>query len=80
MTATPNKKRIGRPMKAATPGTRVGLGLRVKADTKARLIEGAKANSRSLSQEAEMRIERSFRDDEIIERLARIERALIGTA
>jgi hypothetical protein len=53
-------KRIGRPTREAKPGERVTLGLRVTADMKNRIEEQATKNGRSLSQEAEMRLERSF--------------------
>src|SRR5262245_8525493 len=50
-------------------GERVPLGLRVTLDTKARLDAAARYNGRSLSQEAEFRLEQSFDSD----RLSRIE-------
>jgi hypothetical protein len=53
-------KRIGRPTKPPTPGERVALGLRVTADVKNKLEKAAVDNGRSLSQEAEFRLERSF--------------------
>ncbi|MGE0117654.1 MAG: TraY domain-containing protein [Dongiaceae bacterium] len=57
---TGQRKRAGRPTKAAPPGTRASLGLKVTADTKRRLEEAAKASGRTQSQEAEARLERSF--------------------
>jgi hypothetical protein len=59
MALTP-KKRIGRPLKKATPGTRFSLGLKVTADIKTRLDAAAEASGRSQSQEADFRLERSF--------------------
>lgn len=53
-------KRVGRPTKAPTDGNRVSLGLRVTAEMKRRLDAAALKNSRSQSQEAEMRLARSF--------------------
>jgi hypothetical protein len=71
-----DKKRIGRPIKPGVSGARVSLGLRVTGDTKSRLDNAALASGRSQSQEAELRLEQSFRDDrieamlrEILERL-----------
>src|SRR5687768_8282473 len=57
------KKRRGRPVKAPVEGERIPLSLRVTAKLK-RDLEGA-AGGRSLSQEAEHRLERSFSDDEL---------------
>ena len=54
---------MGRPLRATppTPGERVPLSLRVTADIRTRLEEAALESGRSLSQEAEMRLERSIR-------------------
>ena len=54
------KKRIGRPIKAPKPGERVQLGLRVTPEMKKRLEKAAIKNGRSISQEAELRLERSL--------------------
>jgi len=54
------KKRIGRPTKKPSPGERVPLGLRVTPEMKERLERAATRNGRSISQEAEMLIERSL--------------------
>jgi hypothetical protein len=54
------KKRIGRPTKPPAPGERVPLGLRVTPEMKGRLEAAAQQNGRSLSQEAELRLERSL--------------------
>jgi hypothetical protein len=57
------KKRRGRPVKAPVEGDRIPLSLRVTADLKRKLEQSA--GGRSLSQEAEYRLERSFLDDEL---------------
>ena len=44
----------------AAPGERAGLSLRVTPVVKKRLERAAEKNGRSLSQEAELRLERSF--------------------
>jgi hypothetical protein len=59
------RKRMGRPTKPAVEGTRVSLGLRVTAEVKNKLEEAAIKSGRSISQEAELRIERSFEDDRL---------------
>ena len=58
-------KRIGRPTKPPVEGERVPLGLRVTAEAKRKLEEAAIKSGRSISQEAELRIERSFDEDRI---------------
>jgi len=54
------KKRIGRPTKPPKAGQRVPLGLRVTPEMKKRLEKAATKKGRSLSQEAELRLERSL--------------------
>jgi hypothetical protein len=56
-------KRIGRPTKAGKEGEKSALGVRASAELKQRLIHAAERNGRSLSQEAEMRLERSFSEE-----------------
>lgn len=56
--------RIGRPIKTPESGERVTLGLRVTADMKGRLGDEAVRNGRSLSQEAEIRLEQSFKEED----------------
>lgn len=56
-------KRRGRPTKAPVEGERVPLSLRVTAELKRDLDRSAEAVGRSLSQEAEIRLERSFADE-----------------
>jgi len=64
------KRRVGRPTRPPRPGERVTLGLRVSADMKRKLEKDAVKNGRSLSQEAEFRLERSYDRDEIFTHLA----------
>jgi hypothetical protein len=53
-------KRIGRPTKTPEPGKKVSLGLKVTADIKNKLDMAARVSGRTQSQEAELRLERSF--------------------
>lgn len=53
-------KRVGRPTKAAEPGRKVSLGLKVTPAIKDRLEQSAHEAGRTQSQEAEYRLERSF--------------------
>lgn len=48
---------------------RIALGLRVTPEMKRRLDVLARTSGRSLSQEVEIRLEQSFRDDLLVERL-----------
>jgi uncharacterized protein (DUF1778 family) len=57
------KKRLGRPTKSPIPGQRIRLGLRVKPELKTALSAAAKASGRSMSQEAELRLENSLKSD-----------------
>jgi hypothetical protein len=50
----------GRPTVAPKPGERGTVSLRLTAETKDRIDKAAKANGRPFSQEAELRIEKSF--------------------
>jgi hypothetical protein len=69
--------RPGRPLlRERKNGDRVPLGFRVTLDLKQRLEYASTACGRSQSQEAEIRLERSFHEDEIIARLERIEAVL----
>jgi hypothetical protein len=58
------RKRIGRPTKKPKPGKRVSLGLKVNSEIKMRLDDVAAANGRTQSQEAELRLERTFRAED----------------
>jgi TraY domain len=68
-------KRIGRPTKPPTEGERVSLGLRVTADVKRKLDEAAAKSGRSQSQEAELRLERSFERDQLFAEIRNIMRS-----
>ena len=59
----PSAKRRGRPSLPKGEGKRHAIGLRATADLRRKLEEGARQSGRSLSQEAEFRLENSFRDD-----------------
>lgn len=61
------KARSGRPRKAPTPGERMSLGLKVSPETKALLDAAASQSGRTQSQEAELRLENSFRDQRLFE-------------
>lgn len=54
-------------------GKRHPLNMRTTEEIRHKLEAAATLSGRSLVQEVEFRIERSFRDDDVIERLARIE-------
>jgi hypothetical protein len=60
------KRKVGRPGREPTPGERVGLSLRVTPDTKRALDTAAECAGRSLSQEAELRLEQSFRNQDLL--------------
>jgi len=68
----------GRPPLPEGHARRATIALRATAELRTRLGEAALASGRSLSQEAELRLENSFRDDEILAILARIEARLDG--
>jgi hypothetical protein len=59
------KKRMGRPTKPPREGERVSLGLRVTAGVKRALEKAAIKTGRSISQEAEIRLELSLRLEQI---------------
>lgn len=50
----------------------MSLGLRVTADIKRRLDSAAEKNGRSQSQEAELRLERSFKDEDLLSNVLEI--------
>jgi hypothetical protein len=54
----------GRPTKPPTPGRKSPLGLRVTPEIKDALDNAAQRNSRTQSQEAELRIEATFRSEQ----------------
>ena len=70
-------RKLGRPKKAGQPGERVSLGLRVTADLKTRLDAAADDSGRSQSQEAELRLERSFNEDRTAEEISALTRTEI---
>src|SRR5882762_5140915 len=61
------EKRRGRRPQAAGPGERVSLGLKVTPEIKNKLDRAAKENGRTQSQEAELRIEQSFRHENVLD-------------
>ena len=65
-------RRAGRPTKQPTPGSRASLGLKVTDEIKQRLDMAAKASGRTQSQEAEARLERTFRDEDLLPQLLEI--------
>ena len=66
------KKRIGRPIKPAVEGQRATLSMMVTPTIKTQLDEAARINGRTRSQEAEMRIERSFDHEWIVSEMAKL--------
>jgi TraY domain-containing protein len=58
--------RPGRKPKAPNPGQRASLGLKVTPEIKRKLDLAAQANGRTQSQEAEVRLENSFRDERLM--------------
>lgn len=58
------KRKRGRPPLPATEGKRSTLAFRVTKKTRQQLDKAAKQSGRSLSQETELRLERSFQDEE----------------
>lgn len=60
------------PVRAKLPkgeGKRVPLNMRTTKETRARLERAAADSGRSLVQEVEYRLEMSFRDDDIVDRI-----------
>ncbi len=66
--------RAGRPSREPNQGERVGVSYRVTPQVKRALDAAADASGRSLSQEAEMRLEASFF---LYDRLDRLERMVL---
>lgn len=62
----PSKRGRGRPRKPAKPGIRNMIGFRVPAELKIRLEKAAEESGRSISQEAEIRLEKTFDSDDAI--------------
>lgn len=63
------KLRMGRPVVDPIEGERAALGLRVRPEIKRLIEKSAVASGRSQSQEAELRIEQSYRDDDLVRRI-----------
>ena len=61
-----SNNRIGRPTKQPKAGERMSLGLKVTADIKQRIDEAARNSGRTQSQEAELRLEHSFRQEDLL--------------
>lgn len=68
MSATEPKRR-GRPPKAADERKGANLTFRTRADFRARLEEAAEKSGRSVTEEVELRVERSFEADATARRL-----------
>lgn len=68
--AAATARRAGRPTTAPKEGEKATLGIRASADLKRRLNEaasqGARGSGRSLSAEAEFRLERSFAEEDAL--------------
>ena len=60
------RRPVGRPRKAAKPGTTVGVTLRITAGLKARLETAATASGRTVSKEAESRLDSSFATQDLL--------------
>jgi hypothetical protein len=67
------KRQRGRPTKPAKQGEKTTLSLRVTPDMKRRLEEAGSATGRNLSQEAEIRLERSFLGEELLDQALELE-------
>jgi hypothetical protein len=57
-------RHTGRPTTVPVEGEKATLGIRASADLKSRLLASSALSGRSLSAEAEMRLEQSYRDDQ----------------
>src|SRR5262245_43088405 len=62
----PSKKIGAPPRREPRPGERIQLGVRVTPEAKRRLEKAAAEFGRSISQEAELRLERSFDRDDLL--------------
>lgn len=78
MSDTVRKPRPGRPRREPEPGERVVMSFRVTPSIKYAIEGAAEENGRSQAQEIEARLERSFRDEEILVRLDAILTAIRG--
>lgn len=71
-------RKVGRPTKEPVEGERVMLGLRVTPDVKRKLDEAAKAQGRSQSQEAEMRLTKTFDQDQLLQEIREVKARLLA--
>lgn len=62
----PTHRLRGRPSRSPEDGERVGMSLRITPEMKRRLVQACADNGRSISQESENRLERSFLLDDLI--------------
>src|ERR1700680_105787 len=62
-------RRTGRPTTAAKEGRKATLGILASASLKRRLQEAAEVNGRSLSAEAEFRLEPSFQEQDLLDQV-----------
>jgi hypothetical protein len=69
---------MARPRRGApiTPRNRIPVGLRMTPELRENLVERSGANGRSLTQEIELRLERSFDDDRLDRIEAKLDRLL----
>ena len=65
-------KRVGRPIKEVEEGERAALSLRVRPMIKKKLEEAADLNGRSLSQEAEFRLEHTFDRESLLSEVIKL--------
>ena len=73
------KNRGGRPRTTAVEvGSKVMMSMRVPPKMRRQLEKAIAVNGRSLTQEMEFRIERTFRDDELLAELREIRAMLDG--
>jgi|SRR5262245_12534794 len=71
-------KRLGRPTKPPAAGERIQIGVQVSPGVKRLLETAAEQNHRSISREAELRLERSFEQDRLLRGFGRLEAAFKG--
>ena len=72
----PKKRPVGRPPKADSARKRNILSMRVRDDLRAKLARSAESSQRSVSEEAEFRLEQSFRDDRVLEAIEQMTNVL----
>jgi hypothetical protein len=70
--AQAQRRSTGRPVTKAVEGQKATLGIRASASLKDRLFEAATRNGRSLSAEAETRLELSFAVEAVREMLRHV--------